>query len=253
MSQCKKFVLLSLGFVVAPSPEARALIDAEVFYGQQTADVSYFRDTEQKTKKIVASVPGASVRYKPIPLMPLSMGLTVSQSTINYNEIAKSMASDALENPAFEGYGATATGTSKTLFYGPELKVWVPTPIVTPFVKAAYLLGTETLDVDFSLTSPPGSAQSGSFQLNSTNTYRHTGTSLSVGLEYSPVKLSVIFLEYNVLYARRKNINASGSAVSTSGDQSVTTPITFDSVPELDKKYLDANAAGVRLGVGIGI
>lgn len=246
----KKLLVISFA---STASTALALVDAEVFYGQQTADVTYFKDTAKQTKKITATAPGASLRYKPLPIIPLSFGLTVSQATINYNEIAKSMANDALEGPLFSGFSSTASGTSKTLFYGPEVKLWVPTPFISPFVKAAYLWGNETLDVDFDLRAPANSSTSDRFQLNSTNTYRHTATSISVGIDYSPVKLTHIFAEYVMHTGKRKNVGASGAAVLTSGEQTTETPITYDAVPESDKKYIDANASGFRLGVSLGI
>ncbi len=230
-----------------------AFVDAEVFYGSQTSDVNYTSGGERKSTTSAGTEAGASFFIKPLPLIPFSIGATVSQSTTNFNKIAKIMADEATADPLFAGFSTDASAMSRALFYGPVVKLWVPIPKISPYVKAAYLLGTETLDTSFTLSSPANAAESASFDLKSKTFYSHSATTLAAGISYSPIKFTEIFFEYSMHSGKRKATSASGSSTMTSSGQTVASPIATSDIPEEDKKEVDANATSIRLGVSIGI
>ncbi len=243
---------LFIGVTLCTDP-AMALVDAEVFYGSLTSDITYTSNGQRKTTTSPGFEAGASVLIKPLPIIPLSIGATVSQSSTDFSKIAKIMAADTAADPMFDGFSTDASAMSRTLFYGPVVKLWVPIPKISPYVKAAYLVGTETLDTNFSLTSPATATTPLTFELKSKTIYSHTATNLAAGISYSPIKFTDIFVEYSMHSGKRKAISASGSSTSTSGDQVATTPIVTGDIPEADKKNVDANATSIRFGLSIGI
>jgi hypothetical protein len=231
-----------------------AFFDGEVFYGSRSSKVIFDSNGTEKNKTVSGSEIGASFMIDPIPLVPVAFGVTAIQSTSDQKEIFKTLGDDTITGTEMSSYSVTASGTSTTLFYGPTVKIWVPAvPKITPYLKGAYLMGVESLDSKVSFASPAGSPVAATMELKPKTTFSHTATEMTLGVGFSPVKLTSIFVEYNTHSGKRKATSMSGSTTTTVDGTSTSVPMTNADLDTADKKSVDANSTSIRLGFSVGI
>jgi hypothetical protein len=250
----KIFTQIAATVVVASWATAgMALFDGEVFYGSRTSSVKYTTAGTEKTKDLKGTEMGATFLLDPIPLVPVAFGVTVSQGNTDIKDVAQLVADDSTTSGDLAGFSATGTGTSKTMFYGPVIKVWVPMPIIHPYLKAGYLMGAEVEDLNLSFSSPADSPVATKMVLKPKTTYTHTATEVTVGVGYSPVKLTRIFAEYSMHTGKRKAKSLSGEVDMDVDGTSTSVPYATADLAAEDKKSKTADAKSIRLGVSVGI
>ena len=249
----KKILNITSALTIASwATSGMAFFDGEAFYGSKSAKTKYSVAGVEKSKDLRGTEIGASFLLDPIPLVPVAFGVVASQSSTDLKHVIQEVADgNVASDSSMAGFSGKGTGTSKTLFYGPVIKAWVPMPKIKPYVKAAYLMGTEVIDETMDFDSPSDTSISASFKQKTT--YSHTATEMTVGLGFSPVKLTSIFAEYTMHSGKRKAKSLSGETTITSGGETIITPITSDSLSADDKKEESANATSIRVGFSVGI
>jgi len=254
MNTSKKVILAAVAAVW--SQGAFAFFDGSLFYGSRTSTVTYESSAgTSKNKDVKGTDMGASFLLDPIPVVPVAFGVTVIQGTTNMDDINQDLADGVVANNAdFNGnFTAKGTGTSKTMFYGPTLKVWAPIPFVKPYLKASYLMGAETEEVNINLTSNAGVSPETSLKIAPKTVYTHSATQLALGLGYSPIKLTSIFVEYVTHTGKRKAKGMSGSTDATVAGVSGSTPYTDADLSDEEKKEKNWNSKSINFGVSVGI
>ena len=236
------------------SPSAYALFDAEVFYGQSRFVAKFTAiDATEKSVTVKSTEMAASLLLDPIPVVPFAFGLMALKTTTNLNQYVTAITDDLSTSPLYSNWTFTGKGESNTTYYGPVIKIWAPIPKLTPYIKAAYLIGVETQTE--SIEGEAGS--SGTLALALTRkpitTYKHTDTEVTFGLGVSPLKKTQLFLEYTVHAGRRTATALSGSASATIAEISVSTPYTSADLSDANKKEQSFSATCVRIGLGVGI
>ncbi len=247
--------LTMLGLIgSAFATQSYALVDLEVSGGQRSQKVIYDTVSEaNKTKTVTGSEINASVLFDPIPVIPVSFGLTFQSSSVNRDKVDQAILDDSVSSQDYEDFvDTTASGKTTTVLYGPMIKVWAPTPFVKPYLKFAYLTGSGVNTIDMEIQSKTGVEPA---ILNTTKgdmKFSHTGTDLDLGLEFSPAKLVSIFFEYAIHTGKSKVNDQSIESVSTSNSETSTTSMTKDDLTDEDKKAVQANATSIRVGLSVG-
>ena len=230
-----------------------AFFDGEVFYGSKTSNVKYTTAGTEKTKALKGTEMGATFLLDPIPLVPVAFGVTVSQGTTDLKDAAQLAADDNATRGDIAGFSATGTGTSKTMFYGPVIKVWVPMPKIQPYLKAGYLMGTEVEDQSYTYSSPAGSAFAASIVDKPKLAYTHTATEITAGIGFSPVKLTSIFAEYSMHSGKRKVKSLSGEVDMDVGGNTSSGAYATSDLSDDQKKAKTSDSKSIRFGVSAGI
>jgi hypothetical protein len=250
----KKVILAAAAAVW--SQGAFAFFDASLFYGSRTSTVTYNDATgASKNKDVKGTDMGATFLLDPIPVVPVAFGVTVFQGTTKMDDINQELAEAAVSSNAdFAGnFTGTGTGTSKTMFYGPTLKVWAPIPFVKPYLKASYLLGAETDEANYTIKSNANVSPNISIEMKPKTVFSHSASEVIVGLGYSPVKLTSIFVEYAMHTGKRKAKGMSGESITTVGSASASTPYTDADLSDEEKKEKNWNSKSINFGVSVGI
>ncbi len=151
-------LVLALGCSLASS-SAFALVDAQVLGGKR-----WYKFDSGKRGGTVVQV---AAHLDPIPLVPVSFGLSMTKVTLE------------------EGGGVTEASMTET---GLDICAWIPlVPVVTPYGRLNYPVYGRAL---MKSNLPAGTV---------TNRYESTakisGPHLSVGLKYSPLPLVKVLLE----------------------------------------------------------
>jgi hypothetical protein len=250
----KLFTQLAGALVIAGWATAgMAFFDGEVFYGSSTRQAKVNVGGVDTTKEFKGTEMGATFLLDPIPLVPFAFGVTASQGTADIKDVTQVQADDLVSSGDYAGYTATGTGTSKTMFYGPVVKVWIPMPKIQPYLKAGYLMGTEVVDETFDMASPSGTSPAVDISIKAKTTYTHTATEMTAGLGFSPVKLTSIFAEYSILSGKRKAKTLSGDINMDVGGATGNGVYTSADLTDDDKKEKSAGAKTIRFGVSVGI
>lgn len=231
-----------------------AFFDAEVFYGSRTSSVKYVgSDGGSATKDLKGTDIGANFLLDPIPLVPIAFGVTTVQGSTNYDDLSKVSAEALLSDPSLTGGTSSGTGTSTAMFYGPMVKVWIPVPKAKPYIKAAFLLGAETVDQKLNASSASDAAIATSVDAKAKTVYTHSASEITLGVSYSPLTLTSVFAEYTMHSGKRKAKSMGGTASITAAGQSAETVYTDADLDSNDKKETDANSKSIRFGVSVGI
>lgn len=190
----KRWKLLVAATLATISTQGYALFDAQVLYGQRTGKFEATgTDETLKGNEIKAAV-----HLSPIPLVPVGFG--VSLSNVTYPEDTTTFAFKD-----FQGLEASA-----------ELTAWVPIPgfNLKPYAKLGYVIygaygldGTTT-DTNTGLT------------VDTKAVYKPSGTSLALGLSWSPLPLVGFLLEYDSrnLTLKPEEFKVGGQKVTMNGD-----------------------------------
>ncbi len=208
MRFANKGVLAALVFLLNATP-AWAIFDAQVFYGQRTntskakgADGSDIKGNELK----------AAAHLSPIPLVPIGFGASVS--TVTYEK----------DEPAVKDF----QGLEGSL----EITAWLPfVPVVTPYAKLGYIL-FGAYGLDSNVPDPiTGTAT------ETKTTFKPKGTTIALGLKWSPLPLVGVLLEYDMRQTTLEadEVKVNGTKVAAGGSD------------------LDVKSNTVLLGVEIGI
>jgi hypothetical protein len=245
-------------FAVATSfwaQNAFAFFDAALIYGSRTSTIKEDQsDGTKKDRELKGTDIGATFLLDPIPLVPVAFGLMVKQGTTNYDDTVQAATDQSLATDATLGanYDGKGTGTSKHLFYGTVFKVWAPIPIVKPYLKAAYLLGAETIDTTIKLSTKSGVTPEIGITQTQKTVMTHTGSEISLGLGYSPIKLTSVFFEYSIHNGKRKTKARSGETTTSVSGISTTVPIN-GTLSDDDKKEETWGAKSINFGVSVGL
>lgn len=241
----KVFLLVSL---VSMSGPAAALVDVEVGAGSRAGKYSYENAAnESKSKTVNGSEVFANVMVDPIPLIPISFGLAIQSYSLDTSKANKEMLDEGLGNAAAL-VDTTADVKTTGLLYGPSFKVWAPTPFVKPYLRFAYLMGTETQKGDMSIKSKDESA---SLTTDVKMVADHTGSDLQLGLDFAPSKFFGIFLEFALHTGKSKPKSVNQTIEMT--QSGTTTSQTTTELTDDEKKARTANATSIRLGLSVGI
>jgi hypothetical protein len=236
------------------SKNGYALFDAELFYGARTSSVEYTNNAGTKaTKDLKGTDIGASFLLDPIPLVPIAFGVTAIQGNTKYDDLTNISAQSILEEDIFANGTASGKGTSKDLFFGPTIKVWVPMPKIKPYLKASYLRGAETVDEEVSAKTAANAPVAADASIKPKSTFTHSATEITLGLGFSPMKLTSVFVEYAVHSGKRKAKSLSGSSSITAGGVTTNTPFTSADLSDSNKQEINANSKSIRLGFSVGI
>ena len=225
-----------------------SFFDAEAFYGSTTSTLKYSLSDGDHTASVKGTEIGAALQIDPVPVVPVSFGLLVTQSTRDTKSIAEAEAADLLKDSIFGGGGtSSATSTSKTLLYGPVVKVWFPL-FVKPYFRLAYMTGAEVQDSSYDIEGTTLQAK-----ISPKTIYTTTATQMSLGLDYSPTKMVELFAEYAIISCKRKFKSISGDFTATNQYGSVTTPLDDTFVSDTDKSWNSGGMKSVRIGLSVGI
>lgn len=201
-----KGVLAALILVLNATP-AWAIFDAQVFYGQRTSKAKA-EGSEGDTMK--GNELKAAAHLSPIPLVPVGFGASVSTVTYEKND------------DLYKDF----TGLEGSL----EIMAWLPfVPVVTPYAKLGYIVfGGYTLEDSL---ETPGAATT-----EMKATYKPKGTTIALGLKWSPLPLVGVMVEYDMRQAKMEadEVKMNGLKVDSDSD-------------------FDMNSSTVLLGVQIGI
>lgn len=199
-----------------------ASFEAGVFAGSRTSTVKYLSGGSENSKSLVGTEVGASLMLSPSPKIPVSFGLLAQQSVSDQAVVVEDIGTTEIKTSDMASFKSTTRGTSTTVFYGPSLKIWVPNPKFKPYLQAAYLVGTETLDSDFTLTSPATSTIASSVEMKAKKGFTHTTTEIAIGCSYLPFKATSIFAEFAMHLGKRKAKSLSGTFTTTTAGESTT-------------------------------
>ena len=119
----KKVVLYaSILFVLVPSQLAHAFISFYGFYGK-----SWYESDFAGSSKVSAEDTSWALHFDPIPLVPVSFGLSYTLSNLNKKEFGQSLNS------------VSAVSIKSTQV---EVMAWLPmVPMITPYGKVGYMIG----------------------------------------------------------------------------------------------------------------
>ncbi len=231
-----------------------AFFDAEVFYGSRTSSVKYTDAAgASATKDLRGTDIGANFLLDPIPLVPFAIGVTAIQGSTNYDDLSDASAKSLLNDETFLNGTASGKGSSQAMFYGPMIKVWVPVPKIKPYVKASYLLGAETVSEEIKASTAADAIMAVDASIKPKTVFTHSATEITLGLGFSPIKLTSIFAEYSIHSGKRKAKSISGTSSVTAAGVTTDTPFTSADLSDSDKKDVDANSKSIRFGVSVGI
>jgi hypothetical protein len=231
-----------------------AFFDAEVFYGSRTSSVKYTdANGASATKNLQGTDIGANFLLDPIPLVPVAFGVTAIQGSTNYDDLSNLSAQSLLSDPTFANGNASGKGSSKTMLFGPMIKVWVPVPKVKPYLKAAYILGGEILSEEMNVSTAADAAIAVNANIEPKTVFTHRGTEITLGLGFSPLKFTSIFAEYTIHSGKRSAKSMSGTSSITAAGVTTETPFTSADLSDSDKKEIDANSKSIRFGLSVGL
>lgn len=204
-----KGVLAALVLLLNATP-ALALFDAQLFYGQRSSKF----EANGASSSIKGNEIKAAAHLSPIPLVPIGFGASVS--TVTYDK-----GTDDFTFKDFQGLEGSL-----------EVTAWLPfVPVVTPYAKLGYMVfGTYGLDGE---TTDPVTNTT----VESKAVYKPSGTTVALGLKWSPLPLVGLMLEYDMRQLKMKpdEIKVNGTKIATSGSD------------------LDNKSSTVLLGVEVGI
>lgn len=186
---------------------ALAIFDAQLLYGQRSSTV---KAEGSPSDSIKGNELKAALHLSPIPLVPVGFGASVS--TLTYE---KEQDVDAF------------TGLEGSL----EVTAWLPfVPVVTPYAKLGYIVfGGYGLDTDLSIPGSPAS--------KAKTTFKPKGTTMAVGMKWSPLPLVGVLLEYDM---RQTTLEADKTKID-------------GAEVDLGNVDLDVKSNTILLGVEIGI
>lgn len=249
MSSLIKYLMSSAALLFITS-NAFALVEAEVAAGSRAQKVTYDTATESgKTKVASGSEIVASVLFDPIPAVPVSFGLTVQSTSINTGKVYEDYLTDETSGAESITFESSAKGTSKSTLYGPMVKVWVPMPIIKPYLKFAYLTGSGTNTMDWDLHT--ADAQYGA-TMKGSQKFSHSGTDIDLGVGFSPVKFFTCFLELGIHKGKSKVTSQNVDATQTSAGEVTSSTLTSDDLTDDEKKSTNSDATSIRFGLGFG-
>lgn len=161
-----KKVMLAIS-LLCTSPSAYALVNAEVFFGNNWYHSQKANDTSFYTSGKSLSL---GVHFDPVPLVPVSVGA-------NYMSVD-------LEKSDF-----TNAGSAKINQIALDLKVWAPmVPIVTPYLRLRYIANSR-----LNVTYDNGQRE---------DSTRLSGYAFGLGCDYKIIPLVHAMLEYTQSFER---------------------------------------------------
>lgn len=185
MKRWKLLAALALGTV---STQGYALFDAQVLYGQRTGKFEVGGVSETLKGNEIK----AAAHLSPIPLVPVGFGLSMSNVTYPDDKGAVSFTD-------FQGLEASA-----------EVTAWVPLPgfNIKPYAKLGYVIygaygqDGKTTDVNTGVEQDVKSV------------YKPKGTTLALGLSWSPLPLVSVLFEYDT-----RNLTLSAEEFKVAGQK----------------------------------
>lgn len=190
----KRWKLLVAATLATVSTQSYALFDAQVLYGQRTGKF----EATGVSETLKGNEIKAAVHLSPIPLIPVGFG--VSLSNVTYPEDSTSFAFKD-----FQGLEASA-----------EVTAWLPLPglDIKPYAKLGYVIyGAYGLD------GTTTDATTG-LDVETKALYKPSGTSLALGLSWSPLPLVGFLLEYDSrsLKLKPEELKVGGQKLATGNE-----------------------------------
>lgn len=195
---------------------AFAIFDAEVLAGRRW----YQWDIGGSSTHFAAEQMTAAVHANPIPVVPISFGISGSLFTLNKDDLRDDT------DPTYK------VGTGSGSEVGVDFMAWVPLlPIVTPYVRFNYPIMSKIL-LKASYSDDAGEEKT-------LQRYKITGYHLNAGLKFSPAPMVSILVE-----------------VGKGAQKSQLEELTFngtkiDTIDDSTKSDLKSNAVlfGIELGI----
>ena len=178
----KKYFAGMICAIILSETQAFAGAGLDVFYGQLSG-----KWTIGDEKKATSGTEyGLSLYAHPWHL-PFSLGITGESQNWDMAKIF------GIPTSNIPGFSISTKDTYTATKYGPELTAWIPLPVIHPYLKVAYLMGTSKLARKTS-TEEVSSSNEG----DTTSDYTLTGTLLGIGVKYTPFHAFGFFAEYNI-------------------------------------------------------
>lgn len=234
---------------------AVALVNVEASAGQRSQKITYDTTTKtNQTKTVTGSEVNASLLFDPIPVIPISFGLTFQSSSVDRGKVEEAILTDMFDSEGITSYlDISASGKTTTTLYGPMIKIWAPTPYVKPYLKFAYLMGNGVNTTDVDIDTKPTAPASYSTKIKGSSKFSHTGTDIDLGIAFAPAPFVSFFVEYAIHSGKSKITDIDLESVTTGADGTVTTSTTTkDDLTDEEKKAVAANATSIRIGLGVG-
>jgi hypothetical protein len=239
---------LTLVSLASISSQAMALVTVDLFAGQRTSTLKLSDSANADSFDLTTTEAGATFRVEPFKSFPLGFGLQVSSYSGSEGEAVGTILSDAFESePDTAGiYTISASTEHSGMSYGPNFIIWLPTPLIQPYLNVSYMIGssTESTTVDGETKSgySPEATISGDIeQVNTTSS-----TDIAVGIRYRKNPIFGLFAEYCLSRGTYTQKSSAGSLSFESGGASTSVP--FPNVSGSGRN--DANIVRVGLQTG---